>query len=85
MDKYFITEEIRVGTVPRKANPYIPIVIVGYGKHSWREEVEILMSKDYSPLSEVRVKHFDSNKDYNQYIKKMQKLGTRIEYERNDF
>lgn len=81
MDKYFITEEIRVGTVPRMANPFIPMVIVGYGKHSWKEEVEILMSKDWSPLSEVKVKHFDSNKEYNQYIKKMQNLGTRIEYE----
>lgn len=85
MDKYFLTEETRVGTVPSEANSFIPTVITGYGKCSWEKEVEILMSKDYSPLSEVRVKHFDSNKDYNQYIKKIQKLGTRIEYERNDF
>ena len=81
MDKYFLTEEIRVGTAPALANPFIPTIIVGYGKHSWNEEVEILMSKDWSPLSEVRVKHFNSNKEYNQYIKKMQNLGTRIEYD----
>lgn len=80
MEKYFITEEFRVGTVPSLANPYIPIVVTGYGKCSWEKEVEILQSTDWSPLSEVRVKHFDTNKDYNQYIKKLQELGSRIEY-----
>lgn len=80
MKRYFITEEFRVGTIPSSANPYIPTIVTGYGKCSLEKEANILLNTEWPCLSEVRVKHFDSNKEYNQYIRKMQELGVRIEY-----
>ena len=80
MDTYFLTEEYRVGTVHKHTDSYLPTVIVGHGKHSLKEELAILDSTDWSALSEVRVKHFNTNKEYNAYIRNMKSLGVCIEY-----
>lgn len=80
MEVYFLTEETRVGTVPKLANPYIPTLISCYGKKSFEQIEKILQEIDCSPLSELRVRLFSSNKEYNSYIRRMQSLGTKINY-----
>ena len=79
-NRYCLIEEYRVGTVPGLYNTHVPTLITGYGKVSWEKEKAYLLSTEWSHFSEVKVVHFYSNKTYNEYIRKMQRLGSKIEY-----
>ena len=76
MKKYYLTEEYRF----HQKNIYIPLYIVGYGKCDADKIGNFLHEKEYSPFTEIIARSFRNNRDYNLYIKKFQKLGTRISY-----
>lgn len=78
-EKYFLTEEYRF----HQKNPYIPLYIVGYGKCDAYKMGNFLYEKEYSPFAEIIARSFSNNRDYNLYIKKFQKLGTRVSYSKD--
>ena len=75
-EKYFLTEEYRL----HQKNIYIPLYIVGYGKCNINRMFSFFYEQEYSPFAEIIVRSFNSNRDYNSYIKKFQNLGTKISY-----
>ena len=84
MDKYFLVEEYRTGTILKiDRNSFIPAIIIGYGRHSQEEEEKILSSKKWSPLSDIHIIHFNTNKEYNSYVGNMvKKWRVHVEYNR---